>query len=56
MNRWLILTGDYPPQLGDVSDYTRQIACGLAEAGDLVHVRQPRCSGCGETWRDTRQA
>jgi glycosyltransferase involved in cell wall biosynthesis len=35
---WAILTGEYPPQPGGVSDYTRQVARGLAEAGDEVHV------------------
>lgn len=47
---WHILTGEYPPQRGGVSDYTRLVARGLAEAGDHVHVWSAPCSG--ETPRD----
>jgi hypothetical protein len=36
-----VLTGEYPPQPGGVSDYTRQLACGLVEAGDRVEVWAP---------------
>jgi glycosyltransferase involved in cell wall biosynthesis len=39
--RWAIITGEYPPQIGGVSDYTRLVARGLAEAGDEVHVWTP---------------
>lgn len=35
---WHILTGEYPPQQGGVSDYTAQVAAGLASAGVGVHV------------------
>jgi glycosyltransferase involved in cell wall biosynthesis len=35
---WHILTGEYPPQLGGVADYTRQVARGLAARGGEVHV------------------
>jgi glycosyltransferase involved in cell wall biosynthesis len=35
---WAILTGEYPPQIGGVSDYTQTIARHLADAGDIVHV------------------
>lgn len=41
---WHILTGEYPPQSGGVSDYTRLVARGLAEAGDGVEVWAPPCS------------
>ncbi len=41
--RWNIITGEYPPQPGGVSDYTRLVAKGLAEAGDEVHVWAPEC-------------
>lgn len=41
--RWAILTGEYPPQPGGVSDYTQLIAAGLATAGDSVTVYAPRC-------------
>ena len=36
--RWDILTGEYPPTPGGVSDYTRLVADGLARAGCEVHV------------------
>ena len=38
---WAILTGEYPPQPGGVSDYTRLVARELAAAGDEVHVWAP---------------
>jgi glycosyltransferase involved in cell wall biosynthesis len=41
---WAILTGEYPPQAGGVSDYTRLIARELTRAGDKVTVWAPRCS------------
>ena len=41
---WMIVTGEYPPQPGGVSDYTRLIARGLADAGDEVHVWAPPAS------------
>jgi len=40
-NRWVLITGEYPPQPGGVSDYTRLVAHGLAEAGDEIHVWAP---------------
>ena len=42
---WVLITGEYPPAPGGVSDYSRQIAQGLAEAGDEVHVWAPAASG-----------
>jgi glycosyltransferase involved in cell wall biosynthesis len=45
MTRWAILTGEYPPQPGGVSDYTRLVARGLADAGDCVRVYAPGYSG-----------
>ncbi|MBV8129428.1 MAG: glycosyltransferase family 4 protein [Planctomycetaceae bacterium] len=39
--RWAILTGEYPPQPGGVSDYTRLVAEGLAAVGDEVAVYAP---------------
>ena len=41
MIRWVILTGEYPPQTGGVSDYTRLVAEGLAAVGDEVVVYAP---------------
>jgi glycosyltransferase involved in cell wall biosynthesis len=38
VTRWAILTGEYPPQPGGVSDYTRLVAEGLAAVGDAVTV------------------
>ncbi len=38
---WHIVTGEYPPQPGGVSDYTRMVARGLAAAGDRVTVWGP---------------
>ncbi|MCU1235126.1 MAG: hypothetical protein JWP63_3093 [Candidatus Solibacter sp.] len=45
--RWVILTGEYPPMTGGVSDYTRLLARGLAQCGDEVHVWCPACDGAG---------
>jgi glycosyltransferase involved in cell wall biosynthesis len=41
---WTILTGEYSPQPGGVSDYTHQVARALAAAGDQVHVFAPPAS------------
>jgi hypothetical protein len=38
---WAILTGEYPPDPGGVSDYTRQVARGLVTRGQEVHVFAP---------------
>lgn len=40
-----IITSEYPPQPGGVSDYTRIVAEGLAAAGDEVHVWCPKFEG-----------
>ena len=45
MIRWAILTGEYPPQPGGVSDYTRLVAGQLAAAGDAVTVFSPPHDG-----------
>lgn len=42
-----IITSEYPPQPGGVSDYTRIVAKGLAAAGDEVHVWCPGLE-CGD--------
>ncbi len=36
-----MITGEYPPQAGGVSDYSRLVACGLVKAGDIVQVYAP---------------
>src|ERR1700733_15362311 len=36
-----IITPEYPPQPGGVSDYTAQVAEGLAQEGEEVHVWCP---------------
>ena len=41
LTRWVILTGEYPPQPGGVSDYTRLVVEGLAAARDEVAVYAP---------------
>jgi len=42
---WHIVTGEYPPQRGGVSVYTRQVARGLADAGEAVVVWAPAAAG-----------
>ena len=42
---WAILTGEYPPQQGGVSDYTWLIAHALIAAGDTVHIWAPPSGG-----------
>ena len=49
--RWHILTGEYPPQPGGVSDYTRLVARGLAAAGDSVVVWAPAPGRRGQARR-----
>ena len=41
MSVWHIVTSEYPPDVGGVSDYTRQVAEGLVRMGDDVHVWCP---------------
>jgi len=49
LTEWHLITGEYPPQFGGVSDYTRRLALALAAAGDVVHVWCPRCDkACSE--------
>ncbi len=42
--KWAIITGEYPPQAGGVSDYTRALSEALAAVGDEVHVWAPGAS------------
>jgi glycosyltransferase involved in cell wall biosynthesis len=54
MYAWHIITCEYPPQPGGVSDYTRLVARGLAEAGDEVNVWAPQCGGSDPWESDIR--
>jgi glycosyltransferase involved in cell wall biosynthesis len=42
---WHLITSEYPPQPGGVSDYTQLVAEGLTAAGDEVHVWCPSAAG-----------
>src|SRR5690606_8643604 len=41
MIHWHLLTGEFPPQRGGVSDYVWSLSGALAGAGDDVHVWCP---------------
>ena len=43
--QWHLVTGEFPPVPGGVSDYTRAVAMGLAAAGDGVDVWCPAAAG-----------
>jgi len=45
MRHWHIITGEYPPQPGGVSDYTHLVARELTHSGDEVDVWAPECLG-----------
>ncbi|HLB88020.1 MAG TPA: glycosyltransferase family 4 protein [Terriglobales bacterium] len=45
MAEWHIITCEYPPQVGGVSDYTYMLASALAAAGDRLHMWCPAGSG-----------
>jgi glycosyltransferase involved in cell wall biosynthesis len=45
MLAWHIITSEYPPQSGGVSDYTHLVAAELAAHGDEVNVWCPATSG-----------
>ncbi len=42
-----MVTGEYPPQPGGVSDYSRILARSLAASGDTVHVYAPETPHAG---------
>lgn len=48
MTTWHLVTGEYPPTMGGVADYTRSVASGLTDAGDRVHVWCPGRDGAAE--------
>ena len=41
MTNWHLITSEYPPRVGGVSDYSQLVAEGLVKAGDEVHVWCP---------------
>src|SRR5215813_8490158 len=45
VTRWHLITGEYPPTPGGVSDYTRQVAVGLARRGQRVEIWAPQAVG-----------
>jgi glycosyltransferase involved in cell wall biosynthesis len=45
LSEWHLITSEYPPQIGGVSDYTYMVGSGLAAAGDSVHVWCPPSAG-----------
>lgn len=45
MRTWHIITCEYPPQIGGVSDYTGLLAHALHSGGDDVHVWAPSETG-----------
>ena len=40
---WHLITCEYPPQMGGVSDYTRVVAEGLSEAGEAIDTACENC-------------
>ena len=46
---WHLITGEFPPACGGVSDYTHALSGALAAAGDDVHVWCPAVSGTPAT-------
>ncbi|MGH7923587.1 MAG: glycosyltransferase family 4 protein [Candidatus Binatus sp.] len=38
---WHLITGEYPPDIGGVGDYTQQIGEALSRCGDEVHIWTP---------------
>lgn len=45
MAEWHLITSEYPPQQGGVSDYSQQVATGLVNEGETVHVWCPASNG-----------
>jgi len=50
MITWHIITPEYPPNCGGVSDYSENIAHGLRAAGDEVHVWCPAVDASQAEW------
>ena len=51
-----IITPEYPPQPGGVSDYSAQVAAGLAQEGEDVHVWCPSASAVSSSAPDSAGA
>ncbi|MGH7670055.1 MAG: glycosyltransferase family 4 protein [Gemmatimonadaceae bacterium] len=51
---WHLITGEYPPQPGGVSDYAAVLAGALAAAGCDVHVWAPEVDGPDDDRRGVR--
>ncbi|HLH05690.1 MAG TPA: glycosyltransferase family 4 protein [Terriglobales bacterium] len=49
MTEWHLITCEYPPQVGGVSDYGEQLSAALRQSGDAVHVWAPGNSGTADT-------
>lgn len=47
MSEWHLISGEYPPQIGGVGDYTRLVAAELARVGEAVHVWCPAADDPG---------
>jgi glycosyltransferase involved in cell wall biosynthesis len=45
MSDWHVISGEYPPQPGGVSDYTAQLCQALARSGHTAHVWAPAAPG-----------
>ena len=54
MIHWVIITGEYPPQLGGVGDYTRLVAEGLERCSDSVQVWAPKVTPAPSTTPSAR--
>ncbi len=48
---WHLITCEYPPDIGGISDHTAQLASGLAAAGEDVHVWCPAAGAATPTSR-----
>lgn len=42
---WHLITSEFPPQSGGVSDYTKLVADALAAEGDAIHIWCPAAGG-----------
>ena len=49
-NIWHIITPEYPPDCGGVSDYVQHLACGLRDAASEAHVWCPDKGAAHPQW------